>query len=340
MTGPNGSSIFWLNGMVGSGKPAVAQSISELCENQGWLAGSFFFSWAMADQCNAQRLFLTITYQLSVCIPSLKSFILGVIENNFSVPVKALQDQLWKLIIDPLLQLTEPLSSPMIVVVDALNKCEDNRLVGNIIEHVAEALGILNLPLWFFFTSWPKPYVVAKFESGTAAAMTHHFALHKFDAQDDIHIFLPLSLAAIYAECKQVMCSILQPWPTDCDLNTLVWRSSGLFIFALTGSKYVADNRHNPNQWLKEILCAGPSGPSVYASLDSLYLQILSSIPDISSSQLVLGTIVYLFNPLSVKQLQKLLGANRVDVPLILEWLNFILLIPKDSYKPVRVFHE
>ena len=66
-------------------------------------------------------------------------------------------------------------------------------------------------------------------------------------------------------------------------------------------------------------MCAGPSGPSVYASLDSLYLQILSSIPDISSSQLVLGTIVYLFNPLSVKQLQKLLGANRVDVPLILE---------------------
>lgn len=101
----------------------------------------------MADQCNAQRLFPTITYQLSVCIPSLKSFILGVIENNFSVPVKALQDQLWKLIIDPLLQLTEPLSSPMIVVVDTLNKCEDHRLVGNIIEHVAEALGILNLPL-------------------------------------------------------------------------------------------------------------------------------------------------------------------------------------------------
>lgn len=99
-------------------------------------------------------------------------------------------------------------------------------------------------------------------------------------------------------------------------------------------SKYIADNRHSPNQRLKEILRAGPSGPSPYAGLDSLYLQI------ISSSQLVLGTIACLLNPLSVEQLQELLGADRVDVPLVLERLNSILLIPEGRDKAVHVFHR
>jgi hypothetical protein len=117
--------------MAGSGRSAVAQSIAELCANQGRLAGNFFFSRAMADHRNAQRFFPTIVYQLSVCVP-LKSFILGVTENDFSVPAKALQYLLRKLNIDLILQLTQSLSPPVIVVVDALDECEDHSLVGGI----------------------------------------------------------------------------------------------------------------------------------------------------------------------------------------------------------------
>jgi hypothetical protein len=319
---------------------AVAQSIAELCECQDRLAGSFFFSRAVADHRNAQRFFPTIAYQLSVSVPSLKPFILGAIENDLSIPTKALRHQLRKLIIDPLLQLPQPLSPPMIVVVDALDECEDQTLVGDIIEQITEALVTFDIPLRFLFTSRPEPHIGAKFGTREAAAMTRPFALHEFDARNDIHIFLQCRLAAVYAERRQVMRSIPEPWPTDRDLDSLVRRSSGLFIFASTVLKYVGDKCHNPIQRLKEILSVGSSGPSAYAGLDSLYLQILSSVPDIIASQLVLGTVVYLFNPLSVSQLQKLLGVDKVDVPLVLERLNSILLIPEDMDKPVQVFHE
>jgi hypothetical protein len=100
----------------------------------------------------------------------------------------------------------------------------------------------------------------------------------------------------------------------DRDLNTLVRRPSGLFTFTSTVSNYIADNYHTV------ILINGSRGSYVlvprHAGLDSFYLQIMiSSIPNISSSQLILGTIVCLFNLFSVEQLQKLLGADRLDVP-------------------------
>ncbi|KIM80279.1 hypothetical protein PILCRDRAFT_9807 [Piloderma croceum F 1598] len=169
----------------------------------------------------------------------------------------------------------------MIVVVDTLDGCEDHRLVAEHHGACRRSAWDINRPLWFFSTS---RHIGAKFGSGAAAA---HDPLVRFmssiiDARDDIHLFLRRSLTAICAE-RQVMRSIPQPWP---DLDTL----------------------------LKEILRAGPSGPSPYAGLDLLYLQIMiSSIPDISSSQLVLRIIVCLFNPLSVEQLQKLHGADRVS---------------------------
>jgi hypothetical protein len=219
----------------------------------------------------------------------------------------------------------------MIVVVDALDECEDQSLIGDIIELFTEALVTFDLPLRLFFTSRPEPHIRAKVMANEAAAMTRSFALHEFDARDDIRMFLYKRLAGVYAERHQVMRSCPQPWPTNHDLEDLVHKSSGLFIFASTVIKYIDDKRHNPNQRLKETLGIGSSGPSAYAGLDLLYLQILSSISDIPSLQLVLRTV----NPLSVEQLNA-----KGDVSLLLENLNSTLLVPGDKDKLVQVFHQ
>jgi hypothetical protein len=339
LTGPNGHPICWLNGMAGSGKSALAQSVAQVFSRQGRLAGGFFFSRTIADHHNAQLFLPTIAYQLSISVPPLKSFILGALEADPSIITKSLHYQLQKLIVEPLLKLPQP-SSSMIVFIDALDECEDQSLIGDVIDQVTEALMTYDIPLRFFFTSRPEGRIEAKFVSSSAAAITRSFALCDFNAQGDIRIFLRSRLAGIYAERRQVMCSIPHLWPTPHDLDTLVHRSSGLFIFASTVFKYVDDNYHNPNHRLKEILGAdGRSSSSTYRDLDLLYSQILSSVSDISSLQLVLGTIICLCNPLSVEQIQKLLGAERVDISLILERLNSILLIPDDRDAPVQIFH-
>ena len=111
LTGPDGTHFCWLNGigMAGSGKSAVAQSVAQFFARQGRFAGSFFFSRATADRRNPQRLVPTITYQLMVSVSSLKSFILGVLEDDSSICVKAPCYQLQNLIVGPLLKLLRPL---------------------------------------------------------------------------------------------------------------------------------------------------------------------------------------------------------------------------------------
>jgi hypothetical protein len=327
--------------MAGLGKSAVAQSIAHNFALQHRLAGSFFFSRATTDQCHAQRFLPTIAYQLTISIPSLKPFILGALDQDPSILSKAFPYQFQQLIVGPLLQLPQQLSSPMIVIVDALDECEDQHLVGTITEQIVQAQVTANFPLRFLFTSRPEPHIGEKFMTDEVASMTHSFALQDFDARDDIRLFLRRRLANVYAARRQIMRAIPQPWPTERDLETLVRRSSGLFIFASTLLKYVGDTSHNPSHRINEIVRVdGPSSPSAYAVLDLLYLQILSHACDIRAIKLTLGYIVCLFNPLPIEQIQILLNADRVDVPLIMEGLNSVLHTPEETEKPVQIFHE
>jgi len=337
----NGSSLCWLNGMTSSGKSAVVQSLAEIFASKCRLAGSFFFSRAMANHHNAQHFFPTITFQLSVSVPSLRPFILEVLEHDPSILLKAPHYQFKDLIIDPFLQLPQPLLPPMVVVVDALDECEDQCLVRDMIEQISEVLVKFDLPLCFLFTSRPEPHIRAKFITGQAAAMTCSFTLHEFDAHNDIQTFLWSFLDRVYADRRPVMRSHPQLWPTDHDIEVLVRWSSGLFIFASTVLKYINDKSHNPIQRLKEFVntCSLLS-LSTYTDLDLLYSQILSSVSDIPALNAAIGTIICLFNPLSIEKFEDLLGWEDIDTSLVLEGLNSILLIPEDRKKLVQIFHE
>ena len=51
----DGASIFWLNGMAGTGKSTIARTAARAFENEGRLGASFFFSRGEGDlgrRCN------------------------------------------------------------------------------------------------------------------------------------------------------------------------------------------------------------------------------------------------------------------------------------------------
>ena len=62
-----GSSVFWIYGPVGAGKPAIAQTLAELIQASGRShGGSSFFSRGKIRRDQAHRLFTTIAYQLTL----------------------------------------------------------------------------------------------------------------------------------------------------------------------------------------------------------------------------------------------------------------------------------
>ncbi|KAJ7280766.1 hypothetical protein C8J57DRAFT_1020656, partial [Mycena rebaudengoi] len=115
----------WLHGPAGAGKSAIMRTLSEP-QNAGRFGGGFFFKRGHATCGNAQTLFATLAYQLSLRIPQLKSAISQVVEEDPSVVVRSMTVQIQKLILDPCRSLDN--LEPPVIILDGLDECEGHRV--------------------------------------------------------------------------------------------------------------------------------------------------------------------------------------------------------------------
>ena len=90
------------------------------------------------------------------------------------------------------------------------------------------------------------------------------------------------------------MPDVKSPWPFEDDLQKLVWRASGQFIYAATVIKFVNSDTdlRTPEEKLDIILKPGPIQGSPFSELDRLYTQILSIYPDSTVLVHTLGVIL------------------------------------------------
>lgn len=77
------------------------------------------------DRGNAKSLFSTIAVQLYLNLPILQSPVLNVIENDLSIRDKGLQEQRKPIILELLRNVSLTLHTPLFIVVDALDQCEN-----------------------------------------------------------------------------------------------------------------------------------------------------------------------------------------------------------------------
>ena len=77
--------ILWLSGSAGTGKSAIAQTISERCNRKGRLAATFFFFRTSSERNTSKRLVATLAYQIALSIPEAKEFITKAVENDLCV---------------------------------------------------------------------------------------------------------------------------------------------------------------------------------------------------------------------------------------------------------------
>jgi len=204
-----------------------------------------------------------------------------------------LRYQFQQLIIEPIQKMDMPLFPSMIIVVDAIDTCDDEEnLVAELITLIAGAQKNSLLPLRFFITSRPEPSIKVEFSE----LNVHTIYLQDFDAEDDIRLFLRHRFREIRRKREAVIKNAR--WPLDADIKTLVHRASGSFIFAATVVQFMGDKHGNPLQRLKRIVRVEPRGsPSPYADLDRLYTQILDTAPDIDILRKILGVVVVFFRP-------------------------------------------
>jgi hypothetical protein len=337
-----GSPVCWLNGPAGSGKSAVSQTIAEWCVHKNRLAASFFFLRGGGDRSSIAHFIPTLAYQLSMSFPATKPHIQLAIQSEPSISRRSLKHQFKKLLIDPI-QLTARnrnltaivRQKPIVIIIDALDECDDKELMAEFIEVVTDAYRHHPPPPFHvFFTSRAEEHLRKKLVTPGAHTVIYPLALSDFDAHDDIRTFLLSRFRAIYVGNRQAMRNVpvRLPWPSSADLEALVDKASGSFLFASTLIKFIDDGSDLPHRKLSMALKA-------HAGLDPLYSQVLLDAPRGHDVKHFLGTIVLLKDFLSITSLGVLLQREPADILRALLGIQSIIMIPSDDDHPVQPFH-
>ncbi|KIJ63807.1 hypothetical protein HYDPIDRAFT_29157 [Hydnomerulius pinastri MD-312] len=336
----NEKPICWLNGRPGSGKSAISQTVAEKYAGQKRLAASFFFSRRDIERRTTRHFFPTIATQLLSSLPSIRPAVIAALEQDYMIPSKVLREQMQKLLLEPLSSVQESLGAPLLIVVDALDECDDPRLVVELVSLLAHLIRNTSLPLRLLITSRSESWLQSHFYEPRIAPLTVALEIHAFSAEDDIRSFLHHSLDEVYNQHYQLMQDLPGPWPSPDDLDRIVSKASGLFIFALTVVKFVGDRMHNPVQRLQAILeDKALSGDTAYADLDALYRDAISVFPDADVVRLILGVVYCMSIPLSIPALHRLLDRSDVDARVVIPALGSVLLASEDGKQPIQFYH-
>ena len=342
----NGKPIFWLNGMAGTGKSTIARTIARSFADEGRLGASFFFKKGEGDRGTASRFFTTIATDLMTHVPEIISGITKAIDADPAISEKTLNDQFQKLILQPFLEVERALLKGLglIIVIDALDECEREKDVQVILQLLAQTKGLGPVSLRVFVTSRPEFPIrlgFKKMRDGTYQDLTLHH-IPKETVEHDIALFLEHELKVISEER-----SLPLGWPSKNQIKALVNMAVPLFIFAATVCRYIGDKRDNPKKRL-EIVLQYQTAKQV-SQLDKTYLPILNQLFDdedeldierwTSEFQEIVGGIVVLESPLSIRSLANLLNIPEEDIKFRLDLLHSVLNIPVDDDMPVRLLH-
>jgi hypothetical protein len=142
--------------------------------------------------------------------------------------------------------------------------------------------------------------------------------------------------------------SLASNWPGQPTLESMVEMSLPLFIVAATISRFVGDQRGDPQDRLDTFLAQARTGH--LSQFEQTYLpalsQILTGVEEPTKKdklckdfQNIVSSIVLLANPLSAVSLSRLLQIPRRKIDHQLLLLRSVLSVPSDPESPITLFH-
>ena len=346
LTGEQDQRVFWLNGLAGTGKSTIAQTFAETTFADGDLGASFFCSRDFEDRSNLQTIFPTLAFQLAYRYPPFREELLQVLKTHPDVGRESLCSQMEKLIVDPL----RVTGIPTLIIIDALDECKDKEPASAILSILS--CYINEIPnVKFFITGRPETRIRSGFRLESLVPITEVLKLHevKSEAVDsDIRLFFQTRLSTLAKNRSD--CNLTEDWPSSSDIEILCKKAAGFFIYASTVVKFVASEINPPNERLTLITSLpqdtareGKSG------VDQLYTKVLEQgFCDIhvdenqqySRFRHVVGTVLLIFNPLSIMGLSELLGKDTSYICSTIRSLHSLLLVPVMMEDPVLPFHK
>ena len=340
--------VYWLNGLAGTGKTTIAQTIAERTFADGHLGASFFCSRDFEDRSNLHFIFPTLAVQLARKYTKFLSLFVPLVLSDPGITHDSLYNQMRKLIVDPLKE--SKIST--VIIVDALDECKDREPASAILSVLGQLVSeIPNVK--FLITGRPEPRIQEGFRLPLLAEATDVFVLHEVEpiqVDNDIRLFFTHEFSNIVRRRRG-----LGGWPTKEQLDVLCKRAAGLFVYAVATVEFIGKQSANPRERLN-LLLRSPDGSEREArtkfnentTLDSLYTSVLEGAygddndPDNDPKvRSVLGAMILAANPLSSRSIAMLLDLDAdQDVTPLLSSVQSLLILQEDTNYPVRPFHK
>jgi hypothetical protein len=341
------SPVYWLNGLAGTGKSTIAQTIAERIFSDGRLGASFFCSRDFKDRRDLRYIFPTLAFQLAHKYPEFRSILVPLLQSNPDIAHESLYNQMEMLIVGPLA--SSDIST--VIVIDALDECVDEdpqsailSVMGRLVEGVPNAK--------FLITGRPEPRIQSGFRLELLRPLTDVFVLHDVEPSVinmDIRLFLEHGLSEL-ARRRGIE---QDSWPTDQHLDLLCERAAGLFVYAVATLKFL-DHAFTPPTKQLEVITRSPEitihegktkvRPST--TLDSLYVSCFQSAfdgmgaDDDEKVRLVVGTVVLAVNPLPPSAIANLVDLGKQEVMDLLRQIQSLLKLNEDPDTPALPFHK
>ena len=343
----NLSPVYWLNGLAGTGKSTIAQTVAERIFADGRLGASFFCSRDFKDRRNIHYIFPTLAFQLARRYLSFRSILVPVLRSNPDIIRESLYNQMETLIVRPLS--SSDIST--VIIIDALDECVDRdpqsailSVMGRLVEEISNVK--------FLITGRPEPRIQSGFRLELLRPLTDVFVLHDVEpsfVNTDIRLFLEHGLFEL-AKRRGIE---RDGWPTDQHLDLLCERAAGLFVYAVATLKFLDHAFTSPTKRLDII--TGSPGSTTHegnmeirssVTLDSLYISSFQSAfdglgaDDDTKVRLVVGTVVLAVNPLPPSAIATLVNLEKREVMDLLRLIQSLLKLSEDPDTPVLPFHK
>ena len=291
-----GKPVFVVLGPAGSGKTSLLNTVAEICKQKGHYGAGFFFSQIDSSRNTTGRFVNTIAYQVTVAIPQLQPYIAQIIAADSTILDRSMDSQIDTLLLKPLhlLQLNHPnfAARQYIIIIDALNECGELTHQKCVLTALAKVLANKSFPFICLLSTRYNPHIETALTNKLESRIHGRVILGSdgIDERADISAYLRVSVNRV-RDTHAFGERIPQAWPTDPDLENIVKKSGGQFLYASTVIRYVESPEDDPHGRLRYILglSTDRSGANPFAELDVLYRALMSSVKNVETAIEILG---------------------------------------------------
>ncbi|KAJ7108137.1 hypothetical protein C8R44DRAFT_884905 [Mycena epipterygia] len=333
--GNEGGNILWLHGVVGSGKSTISTTVSEYFRSLHRLGAFIFFDRNNLDGSGPHAVIRSIAYGLADFDPCIRSAIFDVMSQETTLIAAPLRTQFNKLLLEPLGVAKEHIRGPIIIILDALDECGTPESRRSLVSLIANEFPKLPPIFRFFITSRPDSDIARPFHAQPLIT-TMELDITTPVTKEDILVYLRDNMKTI-----QVAEELGPEWPGEDAIQMLANYSSGLFIWASTVCKFIAN--WEPEKKLQLVLESGAIPGKHLHDIYNLYSLALQNLVDwkdqdfAQQTLVVLGSVVFGRVPMTDNSIDQLRGLRPGRSSKVLERLGCVLKWAPD--KSVRTFH-